>query len=109
MTDDELPEDEDASEDETPDLPPPSTFAGRARQADEQEEPPDEFDFDEEEDEDADEVEEPGAVSGSGAVEADEPAADEVPDTTSGAGRGRRVICTASVWDTRHWRPSTRN
>ena len=95
MTDEDRPEDEngDAPEDDgAPDLPPPSTFAGKARRAeeegeedpneatgadpaDEQEEPPDEFAFDEEE-------EEPDAGSGSEADDADEPAADEVPDPT---------------------------
>jgi len=87
MTDDEFPEDQDAPEDDkAPDLPPPSTFAGKARKAeeegdgeetaadpdpaDEQEEPPDEFAFDEE-DEEADGEEEPDAESD------EEPAVDD--------------------------------
>ena len=95
MIDEDRPDDEngDAPEsDGAPDLPPPSTFAGKARRAeeegqedpgeaagadpaDEQEEPPDEFAFDEEE-------EEPDAGSGSEPDDAGEPAADEVPDPT---------------------------
>ena len=55
MSDEERPEDHEAPEgEETPDLPPPATFAGKARQADEQEDPPDEFAFDEEEADDGD-------------------------------------------------------
>lgn len=82
MSDEELPDDSDAPEsDETPDLPPPSTFAGKARQADEQEEPPDEFAFDEDEDED------PNAGSGSDATETGEPDADKVPDPSGDAGK----------------------
>ena len=37
MSDEELPENEDAKEgDDAPDLPPPSTFAGKARKAEEE-------------------------------------------------------------------------
>ncbi len=58
MTDEELPDNEDEQDgDETPDIPPPSTFAGKARQ-------------------------EPSAGTGSDAAEADEPAEDKVPVPT---------------------------
>ncbi len=98
MSDEELPEDKDAKEgDDAPDLPPPSTFAGKARKAEEEGgeegEAPDAgsgSDAAEEEpgavsDTDAAE-EEPGAGSGSDAAEADEPAADKVPDPKVDAG-----------------------
>ena len=85
MSDEELPENEDAKEgDDAPDLPPPSTFAGKARKAEEEGgeegEAPDAGS-----DPDAAE-EEPGAVSDSDAAEADEPAADTVPDPKVDAG-----------------------
>ena len=98
MSDEELPEDNDTPEgEEAPDLPPPSTFAGKARKAedepeadaepkaadqpeaeveepdaaDEQEDPPDEFAFDEDGDGEDESEEEPNAK------DPDEPPADD--------------------------------
>jgi len=83
MTDEELPENADSETADTGDLPPPSTFAGRARKeregaegeheevsdADEQEDPPDEFAFEEDSDDDL----EPGSDPETEAESADEP------------------------------------
>src|SRR5688500_12900799 len=101
MSDEELPEDADRPEGEdAPDLPPPSTFAGKARKdaaggderepdpADEQEDPPDEFAFDEDGSDEAEVADdaEPGAGSGSDDAEAIEPDADKAPDPSADAG-----------------------
>ena len=110
MSDEDLPEEKEAGDaDEAPDLPPPSTFAGRARKAeesgdeaseepqgeaeadaepspaDELEEPPDEFAFDEEEEEgsDPEEGDDADEDEGSDPTVADGPGAPERPQVSS--------------------------